>query len=142
MKRWAGLLRCAFVCAILLAANKVLVGQTGAGGGNSGAPVITEQTHGEVSLKAGAVLEVRLEANHTTGYSWVAAPAMNPVLMRQGPAKYEEHATGGKAGVGGVEVWRFKAVKAGKQGLQFEYRRPWEKGSPAAKMVTFSVTVE
>jgi hypothetical protein len=50
MKRWAGLLRCAFVCAILLAANKVLVGQTGAGGGNSGATVVTEQTHGEVSL--------------------------------------------------------------------------------------------
>jgi inhibitor of cysteine peptidase len=104
--------------------------------------VVTEQTHGDVSLKVGAVLEVRLEANHTTGYGWVAAPVVNPVLVRQGAAKYEEHATGGKAGVGGVEVWRFKAMKAGKQGLQFEYRRPWEKGSPPAKIVTFSVTVE
>jgi inhibitor of cysteine peptidase len=93
-------------------------------------------------LKVGAVLEVRLEANRTTGYSWVATPAANPVLMRQGAAKYEERAAGGKAGVGGVEVWRFKAVKAGKQGLQFEYRRPWEKGSPPAKVVTFAVTVE
>ena len=44
--------------------------------------------------------------------------------------------------MGGVEIWRFKAMKAGKQGLSFEYRRPWEKGAPAAKMVTFSVTVE
>jgi predicted secreted protein len=64
------------------------------------------------------------------------------VLMRQGAAKYEEHASGGKAGVGGVEVWRFKAVKAGRQGLSFEYRRPWEKSAPPAKIVTYSVSVE
>jgi inhibitor of cysteine peptidase len=104
--------------------------------------VVTDQMSGDVSLKVGAVLEVRLEANHTTGYSWIAAPVANPVLMRQGAARYEEHASGGKAGVGGVEVWRFKAMKAGKQGLQFEYRRPWEKGTPAAKIVTYAVTVE
>jgi inhibitor of cysteine peptidase len=116
----------------------IVAGQVGAGG----ATVVTEQTHGDVSLKVGAVLEVRLEANHTTGYSWVFAPAVNPVLMRQGKAVYQEHVAGGTVGAGGVEVWRFKAVKAGKQGLQFEYRRPWEKGSPPAKVVTFAVTVE
>jgi inhibitor of cysteine peptidase len=107
-----------------------------------GVTVVSGQTGGQVSLKVGAVLEVRLEANHTTGYSWIAAPVANPVLMRQGAAKYEEHASGGKAGVGGVEVWRFKAVKAGRQGLSFEYRRPWEKNVPPAKIVTYSVSVE
>jgi inhibitor of cysteine peptidase len=104
--------------------------------------VVTEQTHGDVSLKVGAMLEVRLEANHTTGYSWVAAPVANPVLMRQGRTVYQEHAAGSTVGASGVEVWRFKAMKAGKQGLQFEYRRPWEKGFPPAKVVTFTVTVE
>jgi inhibitor of cysteine peptidase len=88
------------------------------------------------------VLEVRLEANHTTGYSWVFTPAANPVLMRQGRTAYQEHGAGGTVGAGGVEVWRFKAMKAGKQGLQFEYRRPWEKDSPPAKVVTFTVTVD
>jgi inhibitor of cysteine peptidase len=116
----------------------VVAGQVGAGG----ATVVTEQTHGDVSLKVGAVLEVRLEANHTTGYSWVFAPAVNPVLMRQGKTVYQEHVAGSTVGAGGVELWRFKAVKAGRQGLQFEYRRPWEKGSPPAKVVTFAVTVE
>ncbi|HWY99950.1 MAG TPA: protease inhibitor I42 family protein [Edaphobacter sp.] len=116
----------------------VVAGQFGAGG----ATVVTEQTHGDVSLKVGAVLEVRLEANHTTGYSWVFAPAVNPVLMRQGKTVYQEHVAEGTVGVGGVEVWRFKAMKAGKQGLQFEYRRPWEKGTPPAKVVTFAVIVE
>jgi inhibitor of cysteine peptidase len=138
MRQWSPVLRCAAVVALFVTTHGVVAGQVGAGG----ATVITEQTHGDVSLKAGAVLEVRLEANHTTGYSWVATPVANPVLMRQGAAKYEERAAGSKAGVGGVEVWRFKAVKAGKQGLQFEYRRPWEKGSPPAKVVTFAVTVE
>ena len=107
-----------------------------------GVTVVSGQTGGQVSVKLGAVLEVRLEANHTTGYSWIAAPVANPVLMRQGAARYEEHATGGKAGAGGVEVWRFKAVKAGRQGLSFEYRRPWEKSAPPAKIVTYSVIVE
>jgi inhibitor of cysteine peptidase len=138
MTRLGSVLRCAALAIFFVAMHGVVAGQVGAGG----ATVVTEQTHGDVSLKVGAVLEVRLEANHTTGYSWIAAPVANPVLMRQGPAKYEEHATGGKMGTGGVEVWRFKAMKAGKQGLQFEYRRPWEKGSPPAKVVTFTVTVD
>ena len=138
MRGWGPVLQCAALVAFLGAAHGAVAGQGGAGG----ATVVTEQTHGDVSLKVGAVLEVRLEANHTTGYSWVFAPTVNPVLMRQGKAVYQEHVAGGTVGAGGVEVWRFKAVKAGKQGLQFEYRRPWEKGSPPAKIVTFNVTVE
>jgi inhibitor of cysteine peptidase len=126
------------VAAFLVVARGIVAGQVGA----DGVTVVTDQTRGEVRLKQGSVLEVRLEANHTTGYSWVAAPMANPVLMRTGRAVYQENATGGKTGVGGVEVWRFKAVKAGKQALQFDYRRPWEKSVPAAKTVTFSVTVE
>ena len=138
MGRWGPVLRCAATVAFFIAAHGAIAGQVGAGG----ATVATEQTHGDVSLKVGAVLEVRLEANHTTGYSWVFAPAVNPVLMRQGRAAYQEHVAGSTVGAGGVEIWRFKAMKAGKQGLQFEYRRPWEKGSPPAKVVTFTVTVE
>jgi inhibitor of cysteine peptidase len=138
MTRLGLVLRCAALAMSFVVMDGVVAGQVGAGG----ATVVTEQTHGDVSLKVGAVLEVRLEANHTTGYSWVFAPAVNPVLMRQGKAVYQEHVAGGTVGAGGVEVWRFKAVKAGKQGLQFEYRRPWEKGSPPAKVVTFAVTVE
>ncbi len=112
------------------------------GSAAGGATVVTEQTGGDTSLKVGGVLEVRLEANHTTGYSWVQTPAANPVLTRLGAAAYEQEPAGGKAGVGGVEVWKFKAIKAGKQSLRFEYRRPWEKNTSAAKTVTFSVTVQ
>ena len=141
MRRW-GLLRCLVLLSLFVAAHGVIAGQTQHASTPPGVTVVTDQTVGQVNLKVGAMLEVRLEANHTTGYSWIAAPVANPVLVRQAAAKYEEHPAGGKAGVGGVEIWRFKAMKAGRQGLQFEYRRPWEKGVPAAKIVTFSVSVQ
>lgn len=145
MKRWRLALLSVTIAAFFGVTRGSLAGQAGAtehAPTTPGVTVVSGQTGGQVSLKVGAVLEVRLEANHTTGYSWIAAPVANPVLMRQGAAKYEEHASGGKAGVGGVEVWRFKAVKAGRQGLSFEYRRPWEKNTPPAKIVTYSVSVE
>jgi predicted secreted protein len=97
---------------------------------------------GTVSLKAGGQLEVQLAANHTTGYSWTAVPVENPVLMSEGTATYQENPSDGKVGVGGVEIWRFKATKAGKEDLRFEYRRPWEKGTPAAKTVRIQVKVQ
>lgn len=145
MRRLGLVSQCAVAVMFFAAGRGGFAGQVGAAEHPltpPGVTVVTEQTGGVVSLKVGAVLEVRLEANHTTGYSWIAAPAANPVLVRQGAARYDEHASGGKAGVGGVEIWRFKAVKAGKQGLQFDYRRPWEKNTPPAKIVTFAVTVE
>jgi predicted secreted protein len=101
-----------------------------------------DQASGAVSVKLGGVLEVQLPANHTTGYSWVLAPVADPVLASQGKAAYTESATGGKVGVGGIETWRFKAAKAGTEGMRFEYRRPWEKSVPAAKTVMIQVTVQ
>jgi inhibitor of cysteine peptidase len=101
-----------------------------------------DQAVGAVSVKLGGLLEVQLSANHTTGYSWMLAPVTNPVLARQGKAAYAENTAGGKVGVGGIETWRFNAVKVGTEGLQFEYRRPWEKSTPAAKTLMIQVTVQ
>ena len=103
---------------------------------------VNDQAGGAVSLKVGGELEVQLPANHTTGYSWAAVPVDNSVVKSQGEATYRENATAGKVGVGGVEIWRFSTIKAGEEDLKFEYRRPWEKETPAAKMVTIQVTVQ
>ena len=102
---------------------------------------VNDQAGGAVSVKLGGMLEVQLPANHTTGYSWILAPVADPVLTSQGKAAYAESSAGGKVGAGWVETWRFKAVKAGTERLQFEYRRPWEKNTAAAKTVTIRVTV-
>ena len=138
MGRWGLAFRVALIAVIFVSSQVIVSGQTGA----AGVKVVTEKTAGPVNVKVGATLEVKLEANHTTGYSWVAAPAVDPVLVNQGKAVYQERPAGGKTGVGGTEIWRFKAVKAGKQALQFEYRKPWEKTAPAAKTVLFSVVVQ
>jgi predicted secreted protein len=102
---------------------------------------VNDQAGGAVSVKLGGVLEVQLPSNHTTGYSWILAPVADPVLTSQGKAAYVESSGEGKVGAGGVETWGFKAVKTGTEGLQFEYRRPWEKNAPAAKTVVIRVTV-
>jgi predicted secreted protein len=109
--------------------------------GAAGVTVVTEETGGDVSLKVGAVLEVRLKSNFTKGYSWITASVANPVLMTQGKAPYEELVAGNNVGAGGIEVWRFKAVKAGRQALRFQSCGPSEKSALAAKIVTFTVTV-
>ena len=103
---------------------------------------VNDQAGGAVSLKVGWELEVQLPANHTTGYSWVLMPVDNPAVKSQGEATYRENTTAGKVGVGGVEIWRFSTIKAGEEDLKFEYRRPWEKETPAAKTMTIQVTVQ
>jgi predicted secreted protein len=113
-----------------------------AGQAPNGVTVVDEKTAGDVSLKVGGRLEVHLEANHTTGYLWVQVPVEKPVLQKLGKAVYHQNPSDGKVGVGGMEVWKYKAVRAGKQSLRFEYRRPWEKTASAAKALSFDVTVE
>jgi predicted secreted protein len=138
MKQLPLVLRCV-AAAVFLAVSQGCVAR------RSEAPrvtVVTEQTGGDVSLKVGAVLEVRLKSNFTKGYIWIAAPVANPVLMTQGKVPFEELVSGADVGAGGTEVWRFKAVKAGRQALRFKSCGPSEKSAPPAKVVTFSVIVE
>jgi len=91
-----------------------------------------------ISLKRGDTLEVRLESNPQSGYSWSIAPVSNPILEQVGKSFQP-------AGVGsrGMDVWRFKAVGRGKQRLRMQYRRPGEKDDDsAAKTVIFQVVVQ
>ncbi len=108
----------------------------------NGVTVVDEKAAGDVSLKVGGRLEVHLAANHTTGYSWVQVPVEKPVLQKQGKAAYHENPAHGAVGVGGVEVWKFKAFKQGTQNLKFEYRRPSERAPHPEKTLSFDVTVQ
>jgi predicted secreted protein len=137
MKQLRLVLRCV-VAAFFLAVSQGCVAR------KSEAPrvtVVTELTSGYVSLKVGGVLEVRLKSNFAKGYSWIAAPVANPVVMTQRNVPVEELVAGANEGAGGTEVWRFTAVKAGRQALRFQSCGPSEKSAPAAKIVTLTVTV-
>ena len=106
MRRWGWMLRGVLLAGVLLNARTGMFGQAL----GNGAVVVDEKTGGDVSLKVSQRLEVHLAANHTTGYSWVQVPVEKPVLQKQGKAHYQENSSDGEAGVGGVEVWKFKAL--------------------------------
>ena len=137
MRRYSLALRYGLIMALLLASGSVVADQT-----PSGVTVVDEKTAGDVTVKVRGMLEVHLEANHTTGYSWVQVPVEKPVLQKQGKAHYQENPSDGKAGVGGVEIWKYKAVKVGTQNLKFEYRRSWERAPHPEKTLSFDVTVQ
>ncbi len=104
--------------------------------------VVTAADSGRVlNLKPGDTFEVRLEANPSTGYSWMVAPEKTDIV-RQKSIKFMRGGVGDVAGAGGKNIWKFESVKAGSLKLTFSYQRPWEKGVPAVKTVWYSVVVQ
>jgi copper homeostasis protein (lipoprotein) len=103
----------------------------------TGEPVamVTDLASGwPVTLSLGQEMTVRLTADRAAGGRWTLRPATDGgVVMRQGEPAYEQTAAGG------VEVFRFKAVKAGQTLLTFDYRIGT---ATAAKSVSYPVTAK
>jgi len=104
---------------------------------------LTEQENGkDILLDRGDELVVRLPSNRTTGYSWSLEMTGSGRLEQQGEALYETPRSDRRMmGAGGVEIWKFRALKAGQVSLKFNYRRPWEKDVPPVKTVSWPVTI-
>jgi inhibitor of cysteine peptidase len=101
--------------------------------------VTDKDKDGKVTLGKGEVLEVRLAANLTTGFSWQLAKNDTDRLKPQGKPVYERPKEP-RPGAGGMQVFRFTAEATGKSELRLIYKRPFEKDTPPAK--TFKLTVE
>ena len=110
---------------------------------NSSPRVLTPLDNGhEVTVTVGQVLVVELPSNVTTGYGWNYQND-GEVVEQLGQRAYAEDVHPfGMVGVGGTEIWRFRAVKVGQQTLRLDYVRPWETGVAPAKTVSFNVVVE
>ena len=103
-----------------------------------GGKQLTEADNGKtIEVTVGQELEVILEANPTTGYTWaVAEPAEEQIIRQRGEIEF---VPASKAlGAGGVQIIRFEVVGAGQTTLKLIYHRPWESVEP---LHTFSVTV-
>jgi inhibitor of cysteine peptidase len=86
-------------------------------------------------VAVGELFAISLAGNPTTGYTWQAeANAQYLELVGQ---SFELGGAG--AGAGGHEVFRFRAVNAGKAEVAFEYRRPW--GGEARDTKRFQVVI-
>jgi len=97
-----------------------------------------------VRLEPGQQLKLTLVSNHTTGYSWIWANPVNPVLAQVGEPQYtpSQSARDGVVGAGGTQTWTFQATKPGQTVLKMEYRRPWSMQTPAAQTLTYPVKVD
>ena len=81
---------------------------------------------------------VRLASNRTTGYRWQLVDPRSAVAAVLGEPEYLAPASA-RPGAGGTEVWRLRVMVAGQVTLVFEYRRPFEKGGPAARSASFTL---
>ena len=81
------------------------------------------------SVNVGGEIEIVLEGNPTTGYSWNVASFSTNKIQQVGVVKYRQEEQSGKnlrVGMGGKFSFKFKAVQQGACNIQLIYRRSWE----------------
>lgn len=78
----------------------------------------------QVALALGGILEIALESNPTTGYSWRVMASDEAILKQMGDPTFTPQSN--LMGAPGVEVWKFQAVGAGKVTLKLGYKRWWD----------------
>lgn len=78
-----------------------------------------------VEVQAGTVLDVTLEGNASTGFSWGYVDTGEGVIEDTGERSVTL-SDSRRVGSGGTETRRLRALKPGRQTVIFEYRRPWE----------------
>jgi len=92
--------------------------------------------------KAGT-LEITLEGNPTTGYTWNQVSNNDGVLKPAGAYTYQQNpAPAGMVGVGGKFTFNFKAIGVGATQLKFSYQRPWEKNVPPIESFELNINVK
>jgi len=102
------------------------------------AVTLSEEDAGStVELRVGDTMEVVLDGNPTTGFSWETAAIDASVLKQLGEPGFEPYTN--LIGSGGKFTFRFQAVSSGQTLLRLVYHRPWETEVPPEK--TFEVTV-
>ncbi len=118
---------------LLATAGLVVVGLAGCSTSES----LTLDSNGErVTLASGDTIEVTLEGNATTGFSWELVDHDPTVITTEGDAVYESAETE-LVGAGGTWTWTLVAQQPGECVVRFVYHRDWEDEQPQE---TFSFT--
>lgn len=98
------------------------------------------QTGREVALGVGDTLQVALQGNPSTGYSWSVDGLDSGILAPAGEPEFVP--VSGALGADGAIIYRFSAVGAGRARLTMSYARPFEPGVPPLKRFTVDVVVD
>jgi len=86
---------------------------------------------------------IALGSNPTTGYSWQASydETMLELVGGQSTYKPREEAKELVVGAGGVEYFRFKALKTGETEITLVYKRPFEEPTPEDVTKVFTISI-
>jgi inhibitor of cysteine peptidase len=93
-----------------------------------------------VELNTGDSLELVLEGNPTTGYTWEIESNDPAVLEPTGEPEFTPDSEA--LGAGGIYTFRFSAIANGKVTLRLIYRRPFENDVPALKSCEITINVK
>lgn len=109
--------------------------------GASDSVVVTDKHNGsKITVKKGAILILKLNAQIGTGYSWKISHMDSKKLQSLGESQVE---SGEQEMPGAAEqqVFGFKAIGSGVSTLELQYVRPWEQGSKPEKIYSIKVQV-
>jgi inhibitor of cysteine peptidase len=112
----------------------------GAGCSTSPAKLTSKDAGTTVHVAQGHLLEIQLEGNPTTGYTWEAAPDSSSLLVQQGEPQFK--ADSSALGSGGLMTLRFKAEQKGTGVLKLIYHRTFEPNVAPLRTVEFTLVVE
>ena len=92
-----------------------------------------------ISIGVNQEFLIALGSNPTTGYGW--QESYDETMLELLEKKYElgDKAEEGVVGAGGVEYFRFKALKTGTAEIKLVYKRSWEEESIDQKVFTVNV---
>ena len=116
-------------------------------GSAAAAPKTVEMTRDDdgktVTVRPGDTVRIKLKSNRTTGYSWAMSGKLDEKVLKSEGNEYkvDEHPAG-MVGVGGSDVWTFKALAAGRTEIVLGYARPWEKDKEPAQAFKLTVVVD
>jgi inhibitor of cysteine peptidase len=104
--------------------------------------VLTMSDNGRsFDVRQGEVIVVKLDSNHSSGFSWALGEDIGAVVKQDGKSVYARNTSkSGKILSGGNETWRFRTVGTGRETVKLEYRRSWERNFPD-RTFRFSLTV-
>ncbi len=95
-----------------------------------------------ITAPIGKEIVLTLSTTPGTGYSWMLVDSAAPVLrLLEGAAVTRDSAASTKVGAPAAATWKFRAGAAGTGTIRLEYRRPWERDVPAARLYQVSVEV-
>lgn len=106
-------------------------------------PTVTKLTAKDadstVTLRVGDSLEIALEGNPTTGYTWETAPGAGSLLEQRGEREFKPDSSA--LGSGGMFMLRFKAIQQGEAQLKLIYHRTFEPNAPPLQAFEIKLVV-